>query len=191
MEFSLAESLAVAAQVARILEQLEIPYAVGGSVASSLHGVPRSTMDVDVAAAIAPRHIDPLCESLGEEFYWSKESIQEAVRRRDSFNIIELGTMLKMDIFVVGPSGGVERAIEVETHGGHRFRVVTAEDIVIEKLRWYRLGGEVSQRQWRDVLGVIEVQGERLDRELLGSLAEAAGLTDLLKKALAEATEDT
>ncbi len=186
MEWSLAESLALSDRLGRIFDALRVPYAVGGSVASSLHGFPRSTMDVDLVAAIETRHVDPFVTALGEDFYASSEAIRDAVGRSDSFNVIELRTMLKADIFVVRERAAEElaRAIDVRTEDGHRFRVVSAEDIVAEKLRWYRLGGEISERQWSDVLGVIEVQGGALDRMALATRCADLGVSDLLERAL-------
>ncbi len=189
MEYSLAESLSVAHRVAEILCSISVPYAIGGSIASSLHGFPRSTMDVDLVAALRKPHIPSLIDALGQDFYFSESAIEEAVLRYSSFNIIELKTMLKIDIFVGKESGSaqLERAQTITTDDGHTFAVVTAEDIVAEKLRWYRLGNEISERQWTDLLGVIEVQGDRLDLELLREQCALFLVTDLLDRALLEA----
>lgn len=60
----------------------------------------------------------------------------------------------------------------------------TPEDILLEKLRWYRLGGEVSDRQWCDVLGIVAVQGSRLDEAYLRRDAASLDVTNLLERAL-------
>lgn len=188
MEWTLAESLALADRLARTFESLGVPYAVGGSVASSVHGFPRSTMDVDLVAALRESHVSSFVAHLGDDFYYSEEAIRDAIARRDCFNVIELRTMLKADVFVARDDahGELRRAREIETEDGHRFAVVTAEDIVAEKLRWFRLGGETSQRQWQDLLGVIEVQGGALDRAALRARCASMGVEDLLDRALAE-----
>jgi hypothetical protein len=66
--------------------------------------------------------------------------------------------------------------------------VYTAEDILLQKLRWYRLGQEVSDRQWRDVLAIIAVQADALDLTYLRRAASPLGLSDLLERALYEAS---
>jgi hypothetical protein len=190
MEVSLAESLALAEKLGRIFDAIGARYAVGGSVASSLHGYPRSTLDVDMVAALRSHHVPGLVDALSEGFYLSEAAIRSAVGQRASFNVVELATMLKVDIFVAGEVGlgELERAIAVETPDGHRFLVVSAEDIVVQKLRWFRLGGETSERQWRDLVGVLEVQGEGIDREALRERSLAVGVSDLLERALQTAT---
>ena len=69
---------------------------------------------------------------------------------------------------------------------GSALWVATAEDLVAQKLRWYRDGGEVSDRQWRDVLGLLKVQGSRLDRVQLKKSASILRVEDLLARAEAE-----
>jgi hypothetical protein len=65
--------------------------------------------------------------------------------------------------------------------------VHTAEDILLQKLHWYRAGGETSDRQWRDALAIVRVQGEQLDRTYLEATAGRADLGDLLQRVLSEA----
>jgi hypothetical protein len=67
--------------------------------------------------------------------------------------------------------------------------VYTAEDILLQKLRWYRMGNEVSDRQWRDILGIVLVQGNALDLAYLSRAAEVLNVSDLLEQALGQARE--
>ena len=191
MEFSLAQSLAIADQLARIFESLGVPYAIGGSVASSLHGFPRSTMDVDFVAALKASHSQEMTDRLGDDFYFSKDAIDAAIARNESFNLIELKTMLKLDVFVAGArhAAQLSRAQQIVTEDGHRFAVVTAEDIVAEKLRWFRLGGETSERQWKDLVGVLEVQGSDIQLDVLNSRCAELGVMDLLSRAIGDARQ--
>ena len=157
----LPEQIAVTMQVIGALEGLGVPYAIGGSFASALHGVMRATMDVDLVADLRLEHVAPLSQALGEAFYADPEMMREAIGRHGSFNLIHLDTLFKVDLFVARPRD-FDRA-QLARRQSHqlgedpacRAYVASAEDTVLAKLEWYRLGGEVSDRQWRDVLGVL------------------------------------
>lgn len=187
-----SEALRVCLEVTRLLERLGVRYAVGGALASSLHGVPRSTNDADVGAELREEHVRPLVEALEGRFYVDEERVRHAVRKGSSFNLIELRSVFKVDVFVLGeaPLDQEQLARRQRTalpDGGEELDVSSAEDTVLQKLRWYRLGGESSERQWRDVLGVLDVAGKRLDREYLRRGALLLGVEDLLERAVREA----
>jgi len=187
------DPIGVALHVASILERLDIPYFAGGSVASSLHGELRSTNDVDLIADLRPDHVVPLLGALRGEYYVSEEGMKEALRLGTSFNAIHLPTALKVDIFVAGrDSFNAERLrhrqrMQVRTDPPGELFVDTAEHTVLRKLEWYRRGGEVSERQWRDVLGVLRVRGDSLDQARLDTWALRLGVADLLERARREA----
>ena len=174
------------------LERLGVRYCIGGSVASSLHGASRSTMDVDLAAELDETTALRLTETLREDFYVSETAALEAVRRHSCFNLLHFATSFKIDIFI---SGGREfdrqvqdRAI-VDTLGetdSLPVRVVSAEDIVLLKLEWYRLGDAVSERQWDDVTRVVKLNDACLDRDYLRRWAGELGVSDLLERVLGE-----
>lgn len=136
-----------------VLEQLDIEYHLGGSVASSLYGEPRRTQDIDVVATLQPLHVRRFVALLNQEYYIDESSVQDAIRRRASFNIIYLDTSMKVDIFI--PQ---RRAFDQDEHqhiqhlpletGGRTFPFASPEAIVLHKLEWYEMGGRVSQRQW-------------------------------------------
>ena len=186
------EALRTCLDVARVLERLDIPYVVGGSLASSLHGIPRSTNDADLAVELGQEKVRPLVEALEGRYYVDEERARDAVRRQASFNVIELATMFKVDLFVLG-AGPLDREelarrqrIELP-ESGDELEVASAEDTVLQKLHWFRLGRGVSDRQWQDLLGVLQVQGSRLDRQYLDRGAGLLGVEDLLRRALREA----
>lgn len=186
----LAEPIAVTLLVTTTLEQLGIVYLIGGSLASALHGVVRTTLDTDLVAEIRPKHVAPLLKELQIAFYLDAEAIEDAIRRHSSFNLIHLETMFKVDIFVSKqrPFDEVQFARRIRqivaANPEQSIYVASAEDTILTKLEWYRQGGEVSERQWRDVLGIFKVQADNLDVEYLHRWANELGVTDLLEKAL-------
>ena len=187
-----AEPLQVALPVAAALECCGVRYPVGGSVASSVTGEPRSTMDVDLVVALTQEDVEPFLASLGDGFYADEETLRSAIRTRSSVNLIHSETSTKVDLFILGGTPlddeQMERRVRLQVATGpERFLdVYTAEDILLQKLRWYRPGNEASDRQWRDILGIIGVQGRRLDRPYLRRGALTQGVTDLLDRALGQ-----
>ncbi len=181
--------------VIEALERFGVRYRIGGSVASSLYGVARSTLDVDLVADLAEGHVGPFAADLAAAYYVEESTVREAVRRRGSFNIIHLDTMLKIDVFVLRRDEYEQEAIGrgqehrfAEGGEGRRFLVGSPEDVILHKLDWFRSSGEASGRQWRDVLGVLAVQGESLDRGYLVRWAMHLNIGDLLDRAFEEAS---
>lgn len=187
------DPLRVALIVTNTFERLGILYFIGGSLASIFHGFVRTTNDADIVAALTLEHVDALLDALSGRFYIDAEPIREAIRRKASFNVIHLATMFKVDVFVSRNrpfdrsrfERRLRRTIDPAAEGVAD--IASAEDSLLAKLEWYRLGGEVSERQWRDVLGIIKTQSGRLDREYLARWAEELGLGDLVERALVAA----
>lgn len=175
------------------LVSLGVDYRIGGSVASSALGVPRTTLDVDLVCRLRPGDVASFVRALEGTYYVDGEMIRDAIGREASFNVIHLATMIKVDVFIaksrpwdqVAFARHVHKPLDVEP-GARAFELTTAEDIVLHKLEWYRLGGEISERQWKDVLGVLSVQGSSLDLDYLREWASNLGLDALLERALNE-----
>lgn len=187
--------LAALGPVVDAFERLGIPYHIGGSVATSTFGEARSTLDVDVVAPIREDHAVPLAAALRGDYYAEEELIRDAARHRSSFNVIFLPQYFKIDVFVVKETAYAKAAFSrylparlVGAGSTREFRFATPEDVVLHKLDWYRQGGECSERQWSDVLGVLRVQATRLDRAYMREWSSRLGVDDLLAKALAAAT---
>lgn len=190
MSAVLSDALDATVRVVDVFERLGVNYLVGGSLASSLHGIPRSTQDVDLVAELRPAHVDAFVAALKDEFYVDATMVNEAIARKSSFNIIFLRTMFKVDVFVPRDSA-VARAemqrrqpVRIADDPPRDLVVASPEDTIAQKLAWYRLGGEISDRQWGDVQGVMRVKAGTLELAYLRATCAALGVADLLDRAL-------
>lgn len=147
-------------------------------------------MDADLVADIKSDQVFPLVTLLESEFYIDADMIQDAIQQNSSFNLIHLETMFKVDVFMLK-----QRAFDInqmqrrisqplgDAPDEHAY-FSTAEDIILAKLEWFRAGGETSERQWRDILGVLDIQSDRLDYDYLRNWAQKLGMQNLLQRAL-------
>jgi energy-coupling factor transporter ATP-binding protein EcfA2 len=188
----LIDPISLALDVAAIMNRLEIPYLIGGSVASTLMGEMRATEDVDIVADLSIEKVIPLLKSLQPRFYVSEDAIRDAIRFKRSFNLIDNESLGKVDIFILkdNPFPQIEfqrRQSQIVRQNPDQMLVLpTPEDIILQKLVWYRMTKNESQRQWRDVLGVLKLQGDRLDFAYLQKWAVELSLSDLLETACTE-----
>lgn len=174
------------------LEDLGVPYHIGGSVASSIYGLPRLTIDVDMVADLHLGQVRSLVLRLKSDYYIDEDSVRDAIKRRTSFSVVHFGTSFKVDIFIpktrLFDQEELRRIEPQMLEGSERsFNVASPEGTVLNKLEWYKMGGRVSDRQWNDILGVLKVRGTALDMQYLKSWAATLNVTDLLERALDDA----
>ena len=190
----LLEPLEVTLKVTNVLEKLSVPYLIGGSLASTLYGMVRTTQDSDIITEMGPEHIQPFVAALENEFFIDKEMIAESIQHNSSFNIIHRETMFKVDVFIPHPrpfhqsqlARAQRQTFNLESEISANF--ASPEDTILSKLEWYRMGGEVSDRQWRDILGVLKTRSGELDINYLRKWANELKVSDLLERALTEST---
>lgn len=183
--------LVVLFEITNAFESLGIDYVLVGSMASSIHGEYRASGAIDLVAEIQPEHIGRLVSRLEKTFYIDGLSVRRAIAHGRKFNVIHFSAIFKVDVFAASTSLGKQQLArrqlyELDQGMPERVWVATAEDTILAKLHWYRIGGEVSELQWRDVRGIIGTRGDQLDLEYLQRWAEREGLNDLLERALTE-----
>jgi len=187
------EIVAAMRPVLDAFKNLRVSCYVGGSVASSIYGVARTTLDVDVVADLKLEHARALREILESAYYLDESAIRDAIQHRGSFNLIHLASMLKVDVFVLKAGSYHQQALQRRRSGlmgvessQLECEVASPEDVILAKLSWFRAGEGVSERQWSDVLGVLKVQQGRLDFSYLRHWAAELELSELLKRAAQE-----
>jgi len=187
-----SDPLIVIARLTQIFDDVQIEYVVGGSMASSVYGVPRATQDVDLMANVKMQHVERLTSALEQEFYVALELIVDAIRQKSSFNVVHLPTMFKADVFPPENSEWSQeemsraRTETVPPEEGLSVRFSSPEDTILHKLLWYRMGGHVSDNQWNDVLGILRIQTD-IDFAYLEKWAGRLKIDDLLVRVRKEA----
>ena len=171
----------VLADIPGRLDRAGIPYMVTGSIASTLHGVPRMTLDLDVVIDPTPETLRVFLDALpSDKLYVDPEAAQQALRQRDQFNVVEPATGWKIDLLIRKdrPFSREEfgRRRQAEISGVPTY-VATAEDMIIAKLEWARASG--SERQLADVAGILAVSGPHLDFAYVKRWVAELGLSDV------------
>jgi hypothetical protein len=178
----------IALKVARALTAVGAEYFLGGSLASSLQGEPRATNDIDFVIALPLGRVDDLAVSLGSDFEVDTAMVRDAILRARCANAFYLPVVTKIDLFGRGyepfdESEFLRRRTTIVTASGDSLVVKSPEDTVLRKLLWFREGGEVSEKQWRDVVSVLQISGHKMDQTYLKSWASRLHVTDLLERA--------
>lgn len=189
----MTEAVAFLTALTGELDRLGIAHCLGGSWASTLHGRPRQTLDVDLIVELEGAQVSMLARTFAARGWYSSEiAMREAIEHRSSFNVIAPESGMKADCFVLGTSAFDRQEFEgrtkrvVDSESGLELPVKSPEDTVLRKLLWYRDTGGTSDRQWSDVLGVLAVRGPSLDHGYLERWADQLGIRDLLERASRE-----
>ena len=173
-------------------ENLSIQHYIGGSIASSIYGMARTTMDIDIVADCKIYHVSALKQLLENNYYVDENMMLEAIRTKTSFNLIHSATTLKIDIFIYDDDpfqrSAIDRKVKDKLDEEHdsEYYFSSPEDTIIAKLQWYDQGNSVSERKWLDIIGIMKVQAQRLDQRYLEIWSKRLGFYDLLKKTLAD-----
>ncbi len=179
--------------VAEILESLGIPYLVGGSVASGIWGEMRYTQDIDLVADLRESQIELLINVFSPRFYISEIAIREAIELGYSFNLIDLQTGWKIDIFILTQDpfkqSIFQRRQQISVNEmGQTLNFSSPEDTILQKLLWYQMTQKQSTQQWRDILGIFKLQQSALDMAYLQQWANFLQLSPELEQALQESS---
>lgn len=178
--------------LASALDRLGIAYVIGGSLASSVRGLVRMTYDIDIVAVISALQGERFARELGPDWYADTDQMRDAIAARRAFNVIHISLGNKVDIFPATEDFHLcqlQRATRVALaflDDPTQYPIATAEDILLAKLQWYKAGGEVSERQWTDIMGILATN-PALDLVYARSWAARLCVEDLLAIALADA----
>jgi hypothetical protein len=181
-----AELLGVIEEAVSAFQREGIAYFITGSLASSVHGEFRATNDVDIVADVTPDNVGRLVDRLAPTFYVDRDAAMEAVEAKAGFNAIHKSTYLKLDVFLYDSAFDLEAARRAESillpGAGVPLLVATKEDILLAKLRWYRLGDEQSEVQRRDIRQLLALNVDALDSVYLDKWATVLAVNDLLQR---------
>ena len=187
------DPISIILRLAQVLDDLEIKYWVGGSIASSVHGISRTTNDIDLVILLSAQQTKPLFNALEDSFYLDDLAMRRAVSTKGSFNALHLESLFKIDFYVSKCDSFDDeqlkrrQAVNLRPDSAQAVFLSSPEDTILSKLRWYRRGGETSDRQWSDVINIMKVQGTSLDTDYLNKWGNELGVGDLLPTAFNDA----
>src|SRR5215471_11397524 len=171
-----------------------VPNMVVGSFASSFHGIPRSSQDLDLVIDPQPEALRRFLSDLPpQDYYADADAAFDALRRRAQFNVIDMATAWKADLIVrkARPFSVEEmrRPIEGDLLGA-RVRIASAEDTLISKMEWAKLGGG-SELQLRDAAGILDLYGrDKLNVAYVERWVRELGLEEYWRRLLATSGQE-
>lgn len=182
------EIVAVTLRVVEVLESLNVAYEIGGSLATSMHGTPRSTVSVEFAVDFRPGQAAVFVNMLENEFFTNERDIEEAIQKRMCCSIIHAATLRKINLATVDNSEfekiSFSRRVRVQLadDSGRSIYVRSAEDVVLHSLIWHAQSGEVLTQAYQDAFAVLRVSGASMDSEYLHRWAIREDVHYLLKR---------
>jgi len=192
------ELLAVMLPARRALEKLRVPYYLGGSIASSLHGMQQLAQDIDLVVDLGDQTLPSLFAVLEQHYLFDEDEAREAVREHRPFPLIHLDSLMKVD--VVFPKRDAFAPSMCQLIRGHTLderyppiQLASATEMLLFKVQRYqrdeqaRTDGMQDDAEWNDILGMLKVQGLDLDLPLLEEWAGALDMTDTWRRALVDA----
>jgi hypothetical protein len=173
-----------------VLERLQIRYFVTGSMATIAYGDPRFTNDIDVVVELSLEHVDALCSAFsGPDYYLSRDAIVDAVQQRFQFNILHLRSGFKIDVIVPDEAdfncSRFDRRLRILGSDGHETWFASPEDVIIKKMAYYNEGR--SEKHVRDIVGVLKVRADKVDRDYITTWAARMQLTEIWQDMLQRA----
>jgi hypothetical protein len=178
--------------VIEAFECLGIRYYLSGSIACSVHGLPRGAQDIDFLADIQLEHVCPLIDHLQAAYTINEQALRDALVQRSVFSLLHLSSLVKVDVML--PRGTAfdslvsQRAQQLSLIDGYQpIWIASPEDVVLLRLEWYRDGEATADDQWNDILGVLKVQAPTLDLTYLRLVAQTLNVSGLLEQALIDA----
>lgn len=161
------------------LDRLRIPYLVTGSMASIAYGEPRFTNDIDVVVVLSAAQVPAFCAAFpAPDYFCSSEAAAQAVRDHFQFNILHPASGLKVDVIVASDSdfdrSRLSRGVRLPAGSDFETTFAAPEDVILKKLEYFREGG--SEKHLRDIVGILKVQAERIDRAYLADWIARLGL---------------
>lgn len=168
-------------KLANELEKLGITYLVTGSMATIAYGEPRFTNDIDVVVDLKANDVSAFCDAFpNPDFYLPRDYVADSVRRQFQFNILHPASGLKIDVMIPSNSefdrSRLQRGMRLGEDTGSPAWFASPEDVIIKKLEYFREGG--SEKHVRDILGVLRIQAEKIDRDYITKWVVQLGLTE-------------
>lgn len=174
------------ADVAKILQELKIPYIITGGMAVLIWGRPRFTADIDIVVELEIKDIKILSKALmalGKANYISEDAVKDAIDNGGEFNFIHGDTGLKVDFWTIKNQPiellRIKRRVAKQILG-QRVYFISPEDLILSKIRWYQQSQ--SNRHLEDAESVFKISGKELDMEYLRRWAEKLDFSTILNK---------
>lgn len=175
-------------------KNLHIPYALSGSLASSLYGMQRATLQLDLIADTHQKHISPFCNLINNQYLFSREDIEVAIQQKTQFTLVHLASLLK--VVVTLPKTPTPMMGQHIFHGKREIVIVegqppisvlSPEQLILLLLEAFKQSNEKADDTWYDLLGILKVQGTDLDMSLLMQQSSVLDIKNLLLQALVDA----